>query len=194
MTVKQKNAGAPWLYDETTGDIVGIKDPDGSELLLQRIPHTGSFFDVSDQTAVANTATAVECDTTDFSRGISVVELSKFTVSRKATYNFQFSAQLLNADTADREVSIWLRKNGVDLVNSCTDITVPSKHGSDLGAAVAAWNFFLDMEAGQYLQLMWSTPAALVTIEYGGTRTSPVRPAVPSVIVTMNEIDGSYLV
>ena len=23
--------GQPWLYDETTGDVIGVKDPDGSE-------------------------------------------------------------------------------------------------------------------------------------------------------------------
>jgi len=39
---------------------------------------------------------------------------------------------------------------------------------------------------------MWSTPSTQVLIDYTDARTSPVRPAVPSVIVTMNEVDGSY--
>jgi hypothetical protein len=192
MTIVQKYAGSPFLYDADTGDIIGVKDPDGSELLFMRIPHVASFYDTTHQTATANTATAVGCNTADISRGISVVSGNRFTVSRKGTYNFQFSAQLLNTDSAEHNISIWFRKNGNDVANSTTDITVPSRHGSVDGAEVAAWNFFIDLLAGEYVQLMWSTPSTAVSLDYTAARTAPVRPAVPSVIVTMNEIDGSY--
>lgn len=192
MTIVQKYAGSPFLYDADTGDIIGVKDPDGSELLFMRIPHIGSFYDTTHQSASANTATAITINTSDISRGISLANSSKITVSRKGTYNLQFSAQLINSDTTDQNVSIWLRKNGNDVANSCTDITVPSKHGSINGAVVAAWNFFIDLVAGDYVQLIWSTPSILVLIDYTAERTSPVRPGTPSVIVTMNEVDGSY--
>lgn len=192
MTIVQKYAGSPFLYDADTGDIIGVKDPDGSELLFMRIPHVASFYDTTHQTASINTATAMTVNTTDISRGISLTNSSKVTVSRKGTYNLQFSAQLLNTDSAEHNISIWLRKNGSDVADSCTDITVPAKHGSVDGAEVAAWNFFIDLVAGDYVQLMWSTPSAQVTIDYTAARTSPVRPATPSLIVTMNEVDGSY--
>lgn len=32
MSTRQKSQGSPWLYAETDGDLVGVKDPDGSEL------------------------------------------------------------------------------------------------------------------------------------------------------------------
>jgi len=192
MTIVQKYGGSPFLYDADTGDIVGLKDPDGSELIIMRVPHVASFYDTTHQTASANTATTIACNTTDISRGISIVSGSRFTVSRKGTFNLQFSAQLLNADSAEHNITIWLRKNGSDVANTATDITVPAKHGSINGASVAAWNFFIDLLAGEYVQLMWSTPSTQVLIDYTDARTSPVRPAVPSVIVTMNEVDGSY--
>ena len=192
MTIVQKFSGSPFLYDADTGDIVGVKDPDGSELLFMKIPHVASFYDTTHQSATADTATVITVNTTGIARGISLANGSKFTASRKGTYNIQFSAQLLNSDTTDHNVSIWLRKNGTDVADSCTDITVPSKHGSINGAAVAAWNFFIDLVAGDYVQLVWSTPNALVLIDYTAARTTPVRPAIPSLIVTMNEIDGSY--
>lgn len=192
MTIVQKYAGSPFLYDADTGDIIGVKDPDGSELLFMRIPHVASFYDTTHQTASANTATAIGCNTIDISRGISVVSGNRFTVSRKGTYNLQFSAQLLNTDSAEHNISIWFRKNGADVANSTTDITVPARHGSYDGAAVASWNFFIDLLAGEYVQLMWSTPSTQVSLDYTAARTTPVRPAVPSVIVTMNEVDGSY--
>ena len=192
MTIIQKFAGSPFLYDGDTGDIVGVKDPDGSELLFMKIPHVASFYDITHQSATANTATAMTVNTTSIARGISLVSGSRFTVSRKGTYNVQFSAQLLNQDSAEHNVSIWLRKNGSDVADSCTDITVPARHGSFDGASVAAWNFFIDVLAGEYVQLMWSTPSTQVLVDYTAARTTPVRPAVPSLIVTINEVDGSY--
>lgn len=192
MSVIQKSANNPWLYDSVTGDIVGIKDPDGSELLFMRIPHIGAFYDAGDQTALVDTATAMTCDTVQISRGITVVDQTKFTVSRKASYNIQFSAQFFNPESSDYRVSVWPKVNGTNVEDSCTDITVPSKHGFDSGAVVAAWNFFLDLNAGDYVELMWSTPIATITMEHTAARTTPVRPAIPSLIVTINEVDGSY--
>lgn len=184
--------GSSFLYDSTTGDIVGVKDADGSELLFMRIPHTGSWLDLSDQTASADTATAMEFDTAVAESGITVVDSSKITVSRKARYNLQFSAQLVNSDSAESTVSIWLKKGADSVANSTTDITVPKAHAGGNGAAVAAWNFFLDLEAGEYVQLMWSTTSADTSIQYTAARTTPTRPAVPSIILTVNEVDGSY--
>lgn len=31
MTYRQKHQGAPWLYSDATTDLIGVKDPDGSE-------------------------------------------------------------------------------------------------------------------------------------------------------------------
>lgn len=150
----------------------------------------GSFFDTTDQSDGADTATAMKCNTTYLSKGVKVVDLTKFTVASAGIYDLQFSAQLINPDSDEHNVSIWLRKNGNDVPDSCTDITVPKKHGTDNGAVVAAWNFFVEMNPGDYVQIMWSTPSALVYIDYTAPRTNPVRPAIPSVIVTMNEVNG----
>lgn len=180
--------GEPWLYDLVTGDLAGVKDPDGSEFYWQRIPAVGSFFDTTTQTDGADTATAMTCNTTELASGVTVVAGTRFKVARAGHYNFQFSAQLVNIDSVAHDASIWPRKNGVDVANACTDITVPSKHGSINGAAVAAWNFFLDLVAGDYVELMWSTDSTTVSINYTAARTSPVRPAIPSLIVTVNEV------
>lgn len=44
MTTFQKYAGSPWLYDEVTGDIVGVKDPDGSEFMFIGGPPSGELL------------------------------------------------------------------------------------------------------------------------------------------------------
>lgn len=188
---RQKYQGAPWLYDQNTGDLVGVKDPDGSEFYWMRIPNIGSFYDVQDQSALINTATAMLFRTTAISRGVSIVNNSKITIDRAGTYNIQFSAMFSNPEATAYAVSFWLKKNNSDAEFSNTDLTVPAKHGSTNGKVLAAMNFFVDAAAGDYFELMWSTPRATVIIEHLEAQTDPVRPATPSIILTVNEVDGN---
>lgn len=187
MTSRQKYAGAPWLYDETSGDIVGVKDPDGSEFYFARAPRIGSFYDTTDQSGVANQANAMGFNTTSMSRGVSVVEASKIYVDRNGTYNFQISVQVFNTDSQEHNFDLWWAKNGVNIPESNTRYTAPAKHGAIPGTVVPALNFWVDLLAGDYIQAMWSSDNALVRIEYDGPSTSPTRPGIPSIILTVDE-------
>ena len=149
----------------------------------------GGFYDTTTQAAAANTATVMLLSNTGLVDGVALSGGSLITVPATGIYNIQFSAQFANSGAADYQTSIWLRKNGVtDITNSCTDITVPSKVGSVNGYAVAAWNFLESFTAGEYFQLIWSTPNTSVVIEYIGTRTTPTRPAAPSLIVSVQQV------
>lgn len=188
---RQKYQGSPWLYDNNTGDLVGVKDPDGSEFYWMRIPHIGSFYDVTDQAADADTATAMKFGTTAISRGISIAGGTKITMSRAGTYNIQFSAMFANPEATAYAVSFWLKKNNNNVAATNTNLTVPGKHGEVSGKAVGIVNFFVDAVAGDYFEIMWSTPQATITIEHLAAQTSPTRPVTPSVILTVNEVDGN---
>lgn len=187
MTSRQKYAGAPWLYDESTGDIIGVKDPDGSEFYFARAPRIGSFYDTTDQIGVANQANAMGFNTTAISRGVSVVETSKIYVDRGGVYNWQISVQVFNDDSQAHTFDLWGMKNGVNIPDSNTRFTVPSSHGGIPGTVVPALNFWMDMVAGDYVQVMWSSDSAHVSIQYDGPSTGPARPAIPSIILTVNE-------
>lgn len=193
MAVIQKYAGSPWLYDDVTGDIVGIKDPDGSETLIQRIPDVGTFIKLADVSAVADTPVAVSYDVTYISRGITLVDGSKIKCRRKAIINLQFSFVFANTDnTSEHDVSLWIKKNGSNLQGTNTDITVPKPHGGIPGKAVAAWNYFIEVMPNDEFEMVFSCPSTLVRLDYVGTQTSPARPETPSAIVTVNEVDGHY--
>lgn len=182
----QRHAGAPWLYDEVTGDIIGVKDPDRSEYYFARA--FGSFYDTTDQTALANTATAMTFNTTDIASGVSIVSGSRIQVDRPGTYNVQFSAQLVNTDNQEHDASIWLRKNGSDVADSNTWVGVPATHGSFNGHQIAAWNFFIRLLSGEYVELYWSTPNVAVSIQQIPAQTAPVRPVTPSIILTVQQV------
>jgi hypothetical protein len=103
-------------------------------------------------------------------------------------YNLQFSAQLTNTDTTNHEVSIWLRKNGTDVASTNSYVSVPNSHGGSDGHLLPAWNFFIQLSAGDYVELMWCTDSLSVFVEATTTLSTPTRPATPSLIVTMDRV------
>lgn len=198
MSTRQKNPGAPFLYDEVTGDLVGLKDTDGSETLLMRIPDILTVLHLADITATPNTGVPIQFDTTYISRGLTLVNGTKITCRRKAIINLQFSFVFSNTDnTSEHDVSIWLVKNGDISVNggladTNTDITVPKPHAGGAGKIVAAWNYFVEVMPGDYFEVLFSAPSNLVKLEYIAPQTTPARPATPSAILTVAEVDGHY--
>jgi len=152
----------------------------------------GSFQSLVDQTAAAaDTAYAITYDTTDFSNGVSVVSSSRVTVKNYGIYNFQTSIQFTNSDSQDDSVSVWFRKNGSDIVNSNTQLSIIARHGSINGSIVFAVNFYFELQANDYIEMMWSTHVTTISLQYIAAQTTPTRPATPSVIATMQYVAPS---
>lgn len=147
-----------------------------------------SLFSSTTQTAVANTATAVNYDNIAMNQNITLVDNSKITFAVDGDFVLNFSFQLENSDTQIHTVDVWVRLNGTNYPSSNTSIDVPSSHGGIPGKTVAAWSIPGTATAGDYVELVWSTTNANVTIHATGTQTSPTRPATPSVIAAIWQI------
>ena len=141
----------------------------------------GAFRDGTTQTAAAiNTAYPITLNATDISVGVTIgTPTSRVYVDRPGAYNFQFSLQLNKTSAAAKNVWIWYRLNGTNAANSATQITLAGTSA----AAVAAWNFVLNMNAGDYFELVWSTDDTACQI-VSLASVAPV-PAIPSVILTV---------
>jgi hypothetical protein len=126
--------------------------------------------------------------TTDTSNGVSIDPTfnTRVVFAVAGYYNIQFSTQIINYTTADDNVTMWFRKNGVDIPNSAGIITIPSKHGSSPGATITSWNIILDVTVGQYIELMMTsdTGNSVVATYPPGVAPSTIHPASPSVILT----------
>lgn len=152
----------------------------------------GSFFDNTKQTA-ANTTTAyaITCNTPDGASGVTLVSGSRVTVSKAGTYNFQFSIQFENTDNNANhplEVDIWLKKNGVNVDESNSQVTVPNSHGGNSGKLIAALNFIVTLNANDYLELYWHTTNTAISIATLPAQTTPAIPATPGVILTIQQV------
>lgn len=145
----------------------------------------GSFYDTVQQTGTANSIQPMLLRTTAFSKGVAVQSNSQIKIDHAGRYNIAFSAQfhqLSNAGT----VNVWLAKNGTAVAATNTKITIPS----NAPYQVAAWNFFVDASTNDYYEIIWSSDSAntvIETVAQSGSGAS-LHPAVPSVILTVNQI------
>jgi hypothetical protein len=164
--------------------------PDGS---VQTTAYTGanplgywgSFYDTTTlELTSATTAYALPIGSTAEANGVSIASGSRITVANPGVYNIQFSAQLDKTDSNNDLVNIWFAKNGTNIPNSNTQVTVLGNNGKHL----ASWNFVLTLAANDYVQIMLQSPDTNMRVVASGTQTSPARPAVPSSIVTVTQV------
>jgi hypothetical protein len=151
----------------------------------------GSFYSTQTQTAAsANTPYAMTFNTTttnaqgtDLTYGVyTSLPNSRVYVDITSTYNIQFSAQFYSANSSAKIVRIWIAVNGTAVPDTATKVTVKD------GAYVAAWNFLLNLTAGDYFELYWDTESTAVSI-LAEAAAAPV-PAIPSVILTVTSCVG----
>jgi hypothetical protein len=98
-------------------------------------------------------------------------------------YNLQFSAQVEKTDSGTDEIDIWLRKNGIDLIDTATKITLTNNNTK----VVAAWNWFVQSATNDYYQIIWSS--ADTGMRLFAEASSSAHPGIPSVIATANRVD-----
>ena len=173
--------------------------------------HAGSFFDLTVQgwdspdsvSRGVNTAFPVYFSDSDpaVTDGITVTHGSGdatghdsfITFTHPGIYNIAFSAQLYRSQGGSTvDTSFWLRKNGSNVPATNTDVTLQA----GAGKLVAAWNFFVPVTCSTTLgvttcdnyQLMWSYTNQNVNIWYQPAQTNPARPEIPSVILTVNQV------
>jgi hypothetical protein len=151
----------------------------------------GSFYDTTTQTAAAiNTAYAMTFNTVDLSVGVTRgTPTSRIYVDTLNVYNVQFSAQVDKTSGGVGFVWVWLRKNGVNVPDSAGQIRIQGNNAEIL----AAWNYIIELNAGDYIELMWEVDDTSVILL--ADAASAVHPSVPSVILTVtNNIssDGGY--
>jgi hypothetical protein len=152
----------------------------------------GAFQDSTDQVA-ANTTTAyaVTFDTTDFNNGVTLSNSSRLNVSQSGIYNIQFSIQFTNTTNSSQDVDVWFRKNGTNIDKSNSRFGfAPRKGAGDPFHTIAAINYFVSLNANDYVEIMWRPTDVGVSIEQYPAGTSPTRPAVPSAIVTLSFVSN----
>lgn len=146
----------------------------------------GQFESHADQTAVsANVAYVVEMNNAaGFNSGITIASSTNVTVAATGVYSVNASIQFANADSSNHNATFWYRKNGTNIPNSASIISVPKV--ADGGKTLAQVTVFESLSISDYVQLVWLVDNTNVTLDYSAA--SGVIPEVPSVIFNMQRI------
>jgi len=185
-----ENNGALNGYFRRLISVLGaLFGPKGGKFL--NTPH-GAFHDSTDQVAASTTAaTAVTFNTTDISNGVTLSNSSRLNVADSGVFNIQFSIQLKNTTNDSHDVEIWFRKNGTNVDNSNSRYHPPARKSTgDPSHMIAALNFFIELDAGDYVEIIYKVDNVNVTLEHFAAGSSPTRPAVPSAIATVSFVSN----
>lgn len=143
----------------------------------------GLFFSTADQPiAVANTAQAVIVPTTYLSNAVSTdaTYTGRIGVTVGGVYNFQFSGQLKSTNSSTKQVWVWINRSGDDVGYSTHQYTLA---GVDNHMEIS-WNFDIDVQEGQYIELRWASDSTAVQLE--AVAAAGAHPGIPSAVVAVN--------
>ena len=141
----------------------------------------------TDVTFAANTATQVTFNVNDFLNDCANDGTDGIHVNVAGIYNYQFSAQFRNTDTQIHSAWIWLRVNGVDVAGTGSKFDVTSSHGGVDGYVIGAANFYVQLQANDYVEMWAAVSNVAVTFGAIAAQTSPfAMPSIPSVVATLS--------
>lgn len=149
----------------------------------------GQLASTRDQSATsANVAYAVSFDTaSSWNTNVTLISSTNITFAAAGVYNCTMNFQLANSDTSNHTVTIWYQKNGTNVDNTGSTISVPKS--TDGGVTVFELTFQEQLTASQYLTLYWATTSTTTKLDYTAASAGPPNvPAIPSVIFTAQRI------
>lgn len=151
-------------------------------------PAYGSFYDMNTFSTLGSVEEFMEFSSSAGSSDVTIVNNglgnpTQITVNQTGVYNIQFSAQLTKTGGSVADVNIYFKKNGVNVGGSNTIVTLANNNHY----VVAAWNIFIQLNAGEYAEIVWYTTNANVQLTSIPVAVPPVD-TVPSVILTVNKV------
>jgi hypothetical protein len=129
-----------------------------------------------------------------FSNGISVESGSRIKVPCAGQYLVTFTLQVTNRSNTAGEFEVWAKDTGVNYPLSNTRFDVPARKTASIWSHIVpaiTGIFTVDDPTNDYLQVAWWSDNLNVFIQNYAAGTSPTRPAIPSVILTINFVSAN---
>lgn len=144
----------------------------------------GYFYSSDDQTN-AQEVNKVAMPSIQFSKDVTVEFGTRIRMAQTGVYNIQFSIQVEKTDSGVDFIELWLMQNNQNVYESSTQVDITSNHGK----AFVAWNFLVYVnDTNNYYELAWYSPDANILLKSRNNALDPERPAIPSVIVSVNKV------
>ena len=142
----------------------------------------GLFWDDDDQPLdTINVEQPVRFNQTYLNNGMTIngPTTSQITMTYSGIYNFQFNAMLRSSSANSKIAYIWIARNGTNIGYTAREYLI-----SGSGRVLEInWNFNIDMQAGQYIEIMWTGDNIDLSLD-AVAPTSP-HPGIPSAVIAV---------
>lgn len=139
----------------------------------------GQFYSSVDQTGSTSAGTAAKFENALInSEGVTMAnngsgDPTRMTMADAGTYRITARLQLGNVNAAVQSCSIWLRKNGTDIVATNRKVSLPVT----VGQQSVSVDWFETVTAAQYIEVYWCPSSTDVTLDAAAAAAGP--PAIP---------------
>jgi hypothetical protein len=175
-------------FNQLSGGLSALLAPEGGKYINNVY---AAIQRTTDKTFTANTATQITFDQNDYINGAVNDGTDGIVVNQAGIYNYQFSVQWRNTDSQEHDAWIWLRVNNVDVLGTGSQFSIIARHGSVDGAVIGAANFFVELQAGDTVEMWSAVSNTSVRMDAAPAQTSPFpMPAIPSVVATLTFVSS----
>ena len=162
-----------------------VDTPEFTDAVVGTVKAYGAWFDTTTQTnPVADTRRFMQLNTQSLTDSITLVSGTRVVIPTSGIYDIEFSAQL-QTSSGKVDFDIWLIKNNVDVPWSNGRVEAEANTAA---ATVANWNYLVEAVPGDNFQIGWSSPSTNAQLPAISGLTNPVRPDIPSVILTVEQV------
>jgi hypothetical protein len=156
-------------------------------------PHAMLLSNVDQANAGITSENLLTYNTVALSNGIRVVDNSKIYVPCSGQYLVTFTLQMTNQSNTAAEFEVWAKDTGVNYPLSNTRFDIPARKSSTIWSHVVpaiTGIFTVNDPSVNYLEIAWWSDNIDVYLEHYAAGTSPTRPEIPSVILTINFVSA----
>ena len=174
-------------FNQVNNAVATVIGPNGAAYL--QTPHALLMSDQDQTSAGITSANTLTYNQPVITQGIRVENTDEIWFEQAGQYLVTFTLQVSNRSNAVQEFEVWAAYNGTNYPLSNTRFDIPARKSSDIWAHVVpaiTGIFTVSDPSAEYLTIKWWASSVDVFLEHYGTNTNPTRPAIPSVIMTIN--------
>jgi hypothetical protein len=174
-------------FNRLSGLLNTLFGPDGGVYIQN--PHAMLMSD-QDQTNPSITGeNQISFNQPIITQGVRVENTDEIWFDRPGQYLVTFSLQVTNRSNAAQEFEVWAGYNCSNYPLSNTRFDIPARKSGSVWAHIVpaiSGIFTVTNPDTEYLTIKWWASSTDVFLEHYAAGTSPTRPEIPSVILTVN--------
>jgi hypothetical protein len=125
------------------------------------------------------------------SNGVQVLNNSQIHFTYPGQYLITFTLQVTNRGNTAAEFEVWAKNTGTNYPLSNTRFDVPVRKSSTIWShIVPAITGIFTVNNNEYLEIAWWADSTDVYLENYAAGTSPTRPEIPSIILTVSWVSA----